>query len=67
VEADGKRSLALFREGLERVIPKAEALRGGALLDMIGFSAAIFHRGIRLIRIPTTTLAQNDAGIWGAG
>lgn len=39
------------------------ALGGGALLDMIGFSAAIFHRGIRLIRIPTTTLAQNDAGI----
>jgi 3-dehydroquinate synthase len=39
------------------------AVGGGALLDMIGFSAAVFHRGIRLIRIPTTTLAQNDAGI----
>lgn len=39
------------------------AVGGGALLDMAGFAAAIFHRGIQLIRIPTTTLAQNDAGI----
>lgn len=39
------------------------AVGGGAFLDMIGFAAAIFHRGIQLIRIPTTTLAQNDAGI----
>jgi 3-dehydroquinate synthase len=26
-------------------------------------SAAIAHRGLRLIRIPTTTLAQADSGI----
>lgn len=39
------------------------AVGGGALLDMAGFAATIFHRGIGLIRIPTTTLAQNDAGI----
>ena len=39
------------------------AMGGGALLDMAGFSAAIFHRGIQLVRMPTTTLAQNDAGI----
>ncbi len=39
------------------------AVGGGAFLDMIGFAASIFHRGIQLIRIPTTTLAQNDAGI----
>jgi 3-dehydroquinate synthase len=39
------------------------AVGGGALLDMIGFAASIFHRGIGLIRVPTTTLAQNDAGI----
>ena len=30
---------------------------------MVGFSAAIAHRGIRHIRIPTTVLAQNDAAI----
>lgn len=39
------------------------AVGGGAVLDMVGFAAAIVHRGLRLIRVPTTTLAQNDAGI----
>lgn len=36
---------------------------GGAMLDMAGFAAAIAHRGVRLIRIPTTVLAQNDSGV----
>lgn len=36
---------------------------GGAVLDMVGFAAAIAHRGIRHIRVPTTVLAQNDSGI----
>lgn len=36
---------------------------GGALLDAAGFAVATAHRGIRLIRMPTTTLAQDDAGI----
>lgn len=39
------------------------AVGGGAVLDMVGFATAIVHRGLRLIRIPTTTLSQNDAGI----
>lgn len=36
---------------------------GGAVLDTVGFAAAIAHRGIRLVRLPTTTLAQADSGI----
>jgi len=36
---------------------------GGAVLDLVGFAAAISHRGIRHIRIPTTVLAQNDSGV----
>jgi 3-dehydroquinate synthase len=36
---------------------------GGAVLDAVGFAAAIAHRGIRLVRLPTTTLAQADSGI----
>lgn len=36
---------------------------GGAVLDAVGFAAAISHRGIRLVRLPTTTLAQADSGI----
>lgn len=36
---------------------------GGAVLDAVGFAAAIAHRGIRLIRVPSTTLAQADSGV----
>lgn len=36
---------------------------GGAVLDAVGYTAATVHRGIRLLRMPTTVLAQNDAGI----
>lgn len=36
---------------------------GGALLDMAGYAAATVHRGLRIVRVPTTVLAQNDAGI----
>ena len=38
-------------------------LGGGAVVDAIGFAAATAHRGIRLIRMPTTVLGQNDAGV----
>jgi len=41
----------------------ALAIGGGALLDAVGFAAATFHRGLRLVRVPTTVLAQNDAGL----
>lgn len=36
---------------------------GGALLDMAGYAAATVHRGLRVVRLPTTVLAQDDAGI----
>ena len=39
------------------------AIGGGAFLDAVGFAAAIAHRGVRLIRMPTTTLSQADAGV----
>lgn len=39
------------------------SIGGGALLDAVGFAAAIAHRGIRLVRLPTTTLAQADSGV----
>lgn len=38
-------------------------LGGGALLDLVGYVAAIAHRGVRHIRIPTTVLSQNDSGV----
>ncbi len=39
------------------------ALGGGAVLDLAGFAAATAHRGVRHIRIPTTTLGQADGGV----
>ncbi|KAA0991503.1 3-dehydroquinate synthase [Dyadobacter aurulentus] len=39
------------------------AIGGGAVLDLVGYAAAVSHRGIKLIRIPTTVLAQNDSGV----
>ncbi len=39
------------------------AAGGGAVLDAVGFAAATTHRGVRLIRLPSTTLAQADAGV----
>ena len=39
------------------------AIGGGAVLDCVGFAAAVAHRGVRLIRMPTTTLSQDDSGV----
>ena len=39
------------------------AFGGGAVLDMVGFAASLVHRGLRVVRVPSTTLAQNDAGV----
>ncbi len=36
---------------------------GGAFLDAVGFAASTAHRGVRLVRFPTTTLSQNDSGV----
>ena len=39
------------------------AIGGGAVLDAVGLVAATTHRGVRLIRVPTTVLAQDDSGV----
>jgi 3-dehydroquinate synthase len=39
------------------------AIGGGALLDLVGYVAATSHRGVRLVRVPTTVLAQDDSGV----
>jgi 3-dehydroquinate synthase len=37
------------------------AVGGGSFLDLAGLAAALIHRGLRLIRVPSTVLAQNDS------
>lgn len=53
---------AVHEHGIDRHSYIA-AIGGGAVLDLAGFVAAIAHRGIRHIRIPTTVLSQNDSGV----
>lgn len=36
---------------------------GGAVLDAAGYAAATTHRGLRVVRVPTTVLSQNDSGV----
>lgn len=54
----------LLDAGLERrdvVI----AFGGGVVGDLAGFAAAILHRGITLVQVPTTLLAQVDSAVGG--
>lgn len=53
---------AISRFGIDRH-SYLVTIGGGAILDMVGYSAATAHRGIRLIRIPTTVLSQSDSGV----
>ena len=41
----------------------AVAIGGGAVLDTVGYAAATTHRGVRMLRVPTTVLSQNDSGV----
>ena len=52
------------RAGLART-DAVVALGGGVVGDTAGFAAAVYHRGIDVVQVPTTLLAMVDAAIGG--
>jgi 3-dehydroquinate synthase len=55
---------ALLRGGVDRGTPIV-ALGGGVVGDLTGFAAATLLRGVPVVQVPTTLLAQVDAAIGG--
>lgn len=64
LEQAGKLCSFLFDQGFSRS-SLLIAAGGGAVTDLAGFAASIYMRGINWISVPTTFLAQIDAGLGG--
>ncbi len=66
------KGIATWRRGIDALVAHAldrdavlVAFGGGSLLDVAGFAAATYLRGIRWVAVPTTLLAQVDAAHGG--
>jgi 3-dehydroquinate synthase len=64
LETAGRLYLELTDHHTERSTPVL-ALGGGVIGDLAGFVAATYERGVPLIQIPTTMLAQADSSLGG--
>ena len=67
---EAKRGDAVYQAAMAQIEQKGidrhsyvMVIGGGAFLDVIGYAAATGHRGVRLLRFPTTTLSQDDSGV----
>ncbi len=64
LEEAGRLASFLFDHGFSRS-SLVIAAGGGAVTDLAGFTASIYMRGIKWVSVPTTFLAQIDAGLGG--
>ncbi|HQZ40068.1 MAG TPA: 3-dehydroquinate synthase [Vicinamibacterales bacterium] len=64
VQTVGRVYEALITGGADRATVIV-ALGGGVIGDLVGFAAATYLRGVRLVHLPTTLLAQVDSAIGG--
>lgn len=71
-EGESRKTLATAEEVITRLLDRgarrdatAVVVGGGMIGDTAGFAASIFLRGIDLVHVPTTLLAQVDSSIGG--
>lgn len=71
-EGEESKSLATYQKVIERLLELKVskdatliAIGGGVIGDLAGFVACTYLRGIKLIQIPTTLLAQIDSSVGG--
>ncbi|MFJ5309710.1 3-dehydroquinate synthase family protein [Streptomyces sp. NPDC088350] len=59
---------ALCREFVRFGLTRTDAVvscGGGTTTDVVGLAAALYHRGVPVVHLPTSLLAQVDAGVGG--
>ncbi len=71
-QGEGVKSLACVKKIIKKITDAnfdrtccLIGIGGGALCDLVGFSASIYMRGISAVYVPTTLLAQVDAAYGG--
>ena len=66
IKGDGMLLLSLVNDMIAQHLSRqcvVLVIGGGAVLDAVGFAASLIHRGLRVVRAPTTALSQCDSGV----